>query len=113
MKRDRNITISNTYGCTTRTTVGRPKKKAASKEPVSFAPRLNDRGPQGPGAEARALMEHYRSKAQETISDALAKGASRTDALRMARNYLKAGQRAGLQYQAEILDDGGPRAAFG
>lgn len=112
MKRDRNITISNTYGCTTRTTVGRPKKKATKKEPVSFAPSLNHRGPQGPGAEARALMEHYRTKAQETISDALSKGASRSDALRMARNYLKAGQLAGIKYQSELLDDGGPQAAF-
>jgi len=102
MKQDKNITISNTYGCTTRTTVGRPKKKAIKQDPVSFGPTLDDRGPKGPGAEARALMEHHRSKAQETIASAIANGATRSDALRMARNFLLAGTRAKQQYDAEL-----------
>lgn len=46
---DRNITISNTYGCRTRTTVGRPKKRATkAKPPVNFGPDIDRRGPQGP-----------------------------------------------------------------
>jgi hypothetical protein len=103
MKQDRNITISNTHGLTTRTTVGHPKKRATKERPpVTFGPTHDRRGPQGPGAEARALMEHHRDRAQETISTAIANGASVNDALRMARNFLLAGRRADTQYRAEL-----------
>lgn len=105
MKQDRNITISNTYGCRSRTTVGRPKKRATRpKAPVSFGPKADFRGPQGPGAEARVLMEHHRDRAQETISDAIANGGTQADALRMAGNFLRAAARAKTQYQAELTN---------
>lgn len=103
MKQDRHITTQTNYGCRTRTTVGRPKKRATKqKAPITFGPEVDFKGPQGPGAEARALMEHHRDKAQETFNSAIANGASLNDALRMARNFLLAGTRANTQYRAEL-----------
>ena len=103
MKQDRHITTQINHGCRTRTTVGHPKKRATKgRPPVSFGPDHDRRGPQGPGAEARALMEHHRERAQETINTAIANGASKNDALRMARNFLLAGRRAATQYRAEL-----------
>lgn len=53
-------------------------------------------------------MEHHRDKAQETINNAIANGATPKDALRMAKNYLLAGRRAHTQFRAEL--EGSPAA---
>lgn len=102
MKRDRHITTQIHHGMNTRTTTGRPATRKTNRPPINFGPDIDRRGPQGPGAEARALMEHNRDKAQEAIRNAIANGAAPKDALRMARNFLLAGRRANTQYQAEI-----------
>lgn len=102
MKNTENTRIQNTYGLATRTTtkkkVNRPRRTELRFGPdTSTAEKLT-----GPGAEARSLMEYHRTKAQEAISNAIGRGADRTDAIRFARGHLLAGQKAQIQYQAEL-----------
>ena len=102
MKSTSNTRIQNTHGLTTR---GSNKKtvRRESRTEVSFVPETSKADQiSGPGAEARSLMEYHRERAQTAISNALKRGSSREDAMRFARGHLLAGQKAQIQYQAEL-----------
>lgn len=104
MATNANNTIQSHYGLTTRTTTKKTVRRGPRTElnlgpdtPASPADQLT-----GPGSEARRLMEYHRNKAQELISNAISRGTDKSDAIRFARGHLLAGQKARIQYQAEI-----------
>ncbi|GEM_PF-2787312 len=102
MKQSRTNKIQSTYGLTTRTTNTQIKRRGSRTE-ITFGPELEAADQlTGPAAEARRLMEHHRERAQEVVRNALARGADKHDALRFARGHLLAGQKAQIQYRAEL-----------
>ncbi len=102
MNKPHNNKIQSIYGLTTRATNTQTKRRGFRTQ-ITFGPEIN-RVDQltGPGAEARQLMELHRERAQEAISKAIARGVDKSDALRFARGHLLAGQKAQIQYRAEL-----------
>lgn len=102
MSTPRTNRIQSTYGLTTRTD-NTKRTRRGSRTAIKFGPEIDTADKlAGPGSEARHLMEFHRERAQEAISNAIARGADKTDALRFARGHLLAGQKAQIQYRAEL-----------
>ena len=102
MKSNKNTRTQNNHGLTTRADNKKTVRRGSRTE-ISFGPETGQADQlTGPGAEARSLMEFHRGRAQETITNALKRGSTREDAIRFARGHLLAGQKARIQYQAEL-----------
>lgn len=103
MKNTNNTRTQAQHGLTTRTTSKKTVRRGSRTE-IRFGPETETAADRltGPGSEARSLMEYHRSKAQEAISNAISRGADRADAIRFARGHLLAGQKAQIQYRAEL-----------
>ncbi|MBN8867323.1 MAG: hypothetical protein J0H98_07200 [Solirubrobacterales bacterium] len=103
MKNAKNTRIQTTHGLTTRADNKKVVRRGSRSE-VHFGPEIETADKlTGPAAEARGLMEYHRSKAQEAITNAISRGSSRADAMRHARGHLLAGQKAQIQYRAELV----------
>lgn len=102
MKTQNSTRVQTEHGLTTRAD-SKKHRRLGPRTEIKFGPDTSSADTiTGAGAEARTLMEYHREKAQTAISNALKRGSTREDAFRFARGHLLAGQKAQIQYQAEL-----------